>query len=85
MHYLPKISSGEWMACYNLTEPDAGSDANSGKTKAVLSKMVNIMKLQGKKFGFLMQVSLMFLLFLQELKMIKILLVLYLKKIKFKV
>ena len=36
LHYLPKISSGEWMACYNLTEPDAGSDANSGKTKAVL-------------------------------------------------
>ena len=36
LHYLPKICSGEWMACYNLTEPDAGSDANSGKTKAVL-------------------------------------------------
>ncbi|MBL6871349.1 MAG: acyl-CoA dehydrogenase family protein [Flavobacteriales bacterium] len=36
LHYLPKICSGEWMACYNLTEPEAGSDANSGKTKAVL-------------------------------------------------
>ena len=36
--YLPKLASGEWMGCYCLTEPDAGSDANSGKTKAVLSK-----------------------------------------------
>ncbi|WP_420318864.1 acyl-CoA dehydrogenase family protein [Ekhidna sp.] len=35
--YLPKLASGEWKACYCLTEPDAGSDANSGKTKAVLS------------------------------------------------
>ena len=34
--YLPKIASGEWISCYNLTEPNAGSDANSGKTKAVL-------------------------------------------------
>lgn len=35
--YLPKLSSGEWPACYCLTEPTAGSDANSGKTKATLS------------------------------------------------
>jgi hypothetical protein len=35
--YLPKLSSGEWMGCYCLTEPGAGSDANSGKTKAVLT------------------------------------------------
>ena len=35
--YIPKLSSGEWKASYCLTEPDAGSDANSGKTKAVLS------------------------------------------------
>jgi hypothetical protein len=35
--YLPKIATGEMMACYCLTEPDAGSDANSGKTTAVLS------------------------------------------------
>ncbi len=33
--YLPKLASGEWKACYCLTEPDAGSDANSGKTKAM--------------------------------------------------
>ncbi|MEQ8471447.1 MAG: acyl-CoA dehydrogenase family protein [Marinoscillum sp.] len=36
--YLPKLASGEWKACYCLTEPDAGSDANSGKTKAKLSE-----------------------------------------------
>lgn len=35
--YLPKLSSGEWKAAYCLTEPDSGSDANSGKTKGVLS------------------------------------------------
>ena len=36
--YLPKLASGEWFASYCLTEPEAGSDANSGKTKAVLSE-----------------------------------------------
>jgi len=36
--YLPKLATGEWMSCYCLTEPGAGSDANSGKTKAVLTK-----------------------------------------------
>jgi alkylation response protein AidB-like acyl-CoA dehydrogenase len=36
-NYLPKLATGEWAACYCLTEPDAGSDANSGKTKAVFS------------------------------------------------
>jgi alkylation response protein AidB-like acyl-CoA dehydrogenase len=35
--YLPKLVTGEWSASYCLTEPDAGSDANSGKTKATLS------------------------------------------------
>lgn len=37
IRYLPKLSTAEWTACYCLTEPDAGSDANSGKSKAVLS------------------------------------------------
>ena len=32
--YIPKLASGEWIAAYCLTEPGAGSDANSGKTKA---------------------------------------------------
>lgn len=35
--YIPKLATGEWKACYCLTEPSSGSDANSGKTKAVLS------------------------------------------------
>ncbi|MEQ9100132.1 MAG: acyl-CoA dehydrogenase family protein [Imperialibacter sp.] len=35
--YIPRLASGEWKGAYCLTEPDAGSDANSGKTKAVLS------------------------------------------------
>lgn len=35
--YLPKLATGEWKASYCLTEPDSGSDANSGKTKAKLT------------------------------------------------
>ena len=35
--YIPKLATGEWKACYCLTEPGSGSDANSGKTKAVLT------------------------------------------------
>lgn len=35
--YIPKLGTGEWKAAYCLTEPNSGSDANSGKTKAVLS------------------------------------------------
>ncbi len=47
--YLPKLASGEWKACYCLTEPDAGSDANSGKTKAVLSEDGQYYKITGQK------------------------------------
>jgi alkylation response protein AidB-like acyl-CoA dehydrogenase len=36
--YIPKLATGEWKAAYCLTEPSSGSDANSGKTKAVLSE-----------------------------------------------
>jgi len=36
--YLPKLSTGEWLASYCLTEPGAGSDANAGSTKAVLNE-----------------------------------------------
>lgn len=49
LHYLPKIASGEWMSCYNLTEPDAGSDANSGKTKAVLTEDGEHYEITGQK------------------------------------
>lgn len=35
--YLPKLASGEWKAAYCLTEPNAGSDANSGTTSAKLN------------------------------------------------
>jgi acyl-CoA dehydrogenase len=34
--YLPKIASGEWTACFALTEPEAGSDAANIKTRAEL-------------------------------------------------
>jgi alkylation response protein AidB-like acyl-CoA dehydrogenase len=47
--YLPKLSSGEWFGSYCLTEPGAGSDANSGKTKAVLSEDGTHYKISGQK------------------------------------
>lgn len=34
-HYLPKLASGEWIGCFGLTEPDAGSDPGSMRTRAV--------------------------------------------------
>jgi alkylation response protein AidB-like acyl-CoA dehydrogenase len=34
--YLPKLTSGEWIGCWSLTEPEAGSDAGGTRTKAVL-------------------------------------------------
>lgn len=47
--YLPKLATGEWAACYCLTEPDAGSDANSGKTKATLSTDGKTYLINGQK------------------------------------
>jgi alkylation response protein AidB-like acyl-CoA dehydrogenase len=47
--YIPKLASGEWKASYCLTEPGAGSDANSGKTKAVLSEDGKHYILNGQK------------------------------------
>ena len=49
MKYVPKLASGEWMGAYCLTEPGAGSDANSGKTKAVLSEDGKHYKITGQK------------------------------------
>ncbi|MAS07544.1 MAG: acyl-CoA dehydrogenase [Ahrensia sp.] len=34
MKYLPKLASGEWIGCFGLTEPDAGSDPGGMKTTA---------------------------------------------------
>jgi alkylation response protein AidB-like acyl-CoA dehydrogenase len=47
--YVPKLASGEWFGAYCLTEPGAGSDANSGKTKAVLSEDETHYKITGQK------------------------------------
>lgn len=47
--FLPKVASGEWIACYNLTEPNAGSDANSGKTEAVLNAAGTHYEITGQK------------------------------------
>ena len=47
--YVPKLASGEWFGAYCLTEPGAGSDANSGKTKAVLSDDGTHYKITGGK------------------------------------
>jgi alkylation response protein AidB-like acyl-CoA dehydrogenase len=47
--YVPKLASGEWFGAYCLTEPGAGSDANSGKTKAVLSADGKTYSITGQK------------------------------------
>lgn len=55
--YLPKLTNADWAACYCLTEPDAGSDANSGKTKATINNegthyMINGQKMWISNAGF---------------------------------
>jgi alkylation response protein AidB-like acyl-CoA dehydrogenase len=47
--YVPKLATGEWFGSYCLTEPGAGSDANSGKTTATLSKDGKNYKINGQK------------------------------------
>lgn len=47
--YLPKLVTGEYMGAYCLTEPGAGSDANSGKTKAELTADGKHYKINGQK------------------------------------
>ncbi|MGL2986645.1 acyl-CoA dehydrogenase family protein [Flavobacterium sp. RSSA_27] len=49
LKYVPKLASGEWFGAYCLTEPGAGSDANSGKTKAVLSEDGKYYTITGQK------------------------------------
>ena len=47
--YLPKIATGEWIAAYALTEPNAGSDANSGRTTAKLNEAGTHYIVEGQK------------------------------------
>jgi len=47
--YLPKLATGEYIGAYALTEPNAGSDPNNGKTKAVLSEDGKYYTLNGDK------------------------------------
>jgi alkylation response protein AidB-like acyl-CoA dehydrogenase len=47
--YVPKLASGEWFGAYCLTEPGAGSDANSGKTTAELTADGKHYKINGQK------------------------------------
>lgn len=47
--YLPKIASAEYVAAYALTEPQAGSDANAGRTSARLSEDGQNYLLNGQK------------------------------------
>ena len=47
--YIPKLASGEMVGAYCLTEPGAGSDANSGTTKAELSEDGEHYILNGQK------------------------------------
>ncbi|MEC8723594.1 MAG: acyl-CoA dehydrogenase family protein [Bacteroidota bacterium] len=47
--YVPKLASGQWFGAYCLTEPEAGSDANSAKTTATLSKDGSYYSISGQK------------------------------------
>jgi alkylation response protein AidB-like acyl-CoA dehydrogenase len=47
--YVPKLATGELLGAYCLTEPGAGSDANSGKTNAKLSEDGKHYILNGQK------------------------------------
>ena len=47
--YLPKIATGEWLSCYALSEPQAGSDALAARTRAVLSPDGKSWILNGQK------------------------------------
>src|ERR1700758_5261947 len=47
--YLPKLATGEWLAAYCLSEPQAGSDAQNSRTRAVLSPDGRTYILNGQK------------------------------------
>lgn len=47
LKYLPKLAKGEWIGCFGLTEPDAGSDPGGMRTRAV--KVDGGYRLRGSK------------------------------------
>jgi glutaryl-CoA dehydrogenase len=47
MKYLPKLASGEWVGCFGLTEPDAGSDPAGMRTR--VEKVADGYKITGSK------------------------------------
>jgi glutaryl-CoA dehydrogenase len=47
LKYLPKLATGEWVGCFGLTEPDAGSDPGDMKTRA--EKVADGYRLTGSK------------------------------------
>src|SRR5262249_24580558 len=47
--YLPKLATGEWIAAYCLSEPQAGSDSQNSLTRAVLSPDGKYWVLNGQK------------------------------------
>jgi alkylation response protein AidB-like acyl-CoA dehydrogenase len=47
--YVPKLASGEWLGCWSLTEPEAGSDAAGTRTTAVRDDHTGCWTLNGSK------------------------------------
>jgi glutaryl-CoA dehydrogenase len=47
MKYLPRLATGEWIGCFGLTEPDAGSDPGGMRTRA--EKVADGYRLSGAK------------------------------------
>ena len=47
--YLPSMMEGKLLSAFSLTEPNAGSDANAGKTRAIIDKASNVYVINGQK------------------------------------
>ncbi len=47
--YIPKLAGGEWIGCWSLTEPEAGSDAAGTRTTATLDENDNCWVINGAK------------------------------------
>lgn len=48
-HWLPKLATGELVAAFSLTEPNAGSDASAVQTRAVYDPQKKVYRLTGQK------------------------------------